>query len=56
LVSVDGKSVGATPVAVSGLSPGAHVIDAALGGEGPAQRKTIDVEPGKIVRVHFVFP
>jgi eukaryotic-like serine/threonine-protein kinase len=56
LVSVDGKTVGATPVAVSGLSPGAHVIDAALGGEGTPQRKTVDVEAGKIVRVLFVFP
>jgi len=56
LISVDGKTVGSTPVAVSGLAAGAHVIDAALLGDGPAQRKTVEVEPGKIVRVHFVFP
>ena len=56
LVSVDGKSVGSTPVAVSSLSAGAHVIDAVLLGDGPAQRKTVEVEAGKIVKVHFVFP
>jgi eukaryotic-like serine/threonine-protein kinase len=56
LISVDGKTVGSTPVAVSGLSAGAHVIDAVLTGDGPTQRKTVEVESGKIVRVHFVFP
>lgn len=56
LISVDGKSVGSTPVAVSGLSVGTHSVEAALLGEAPVLKKTVEVEPGKIVRVHFVFP
>jgi hypothetical protein len=53
---VDGKVVGSTPVAVSGLSPGAHAVEAALVGEAPVIQKTVVVEAGKIVRVHFEFP
>ncbi len=55
LITVDGKSVGSTPVAVSSLSVGTHSVEAALLGEAPVMKKTVEVEPGKIVRVHFVF-
>jgi hypothetical protein len=55
LITVDGKSVGSTPVAVSDLTVGTHAVEAALLGEAPVMKKTVEVEPGKIVRVHFVF-
>jgi hypothetical protein len=54
-VTLDGKPAGSTPLIVSDVASGRHVIGAQALGDGPAQTRTVVVDAGATQRLLFHF-
>ena len=54
-VTVDGRSVGATPIAGLRIEAGTHVVEARAQGKPPGQRRVVRVPANGSARVHFDF-